>query len=265
MPAGLAGPRPYVLLSAAMSADGYLDDASPRRLILSGPEDLDRVDEVRAGCDAIMVGAGTIRADNPRLLVRSASRREQRTLRGLPPDLVKVTVTRSGDLDPQALFFAADGAAKLVYASAESAGQLDRRLSGRATVITLAAGTGLPGLLADLRARGIGRLMIEGGASVLGQALAQGLADELQLAVAPVLVADPAAPRLLAGYRRPATGSTAEPGLLAGYRQPAAGSTAEPGLLANAGPLPGRMVLAGLERAGDMAVLRYLVGERPET
>ena len=63
-------PPPYVLLSCATSADGYLDDASPERLILSGPADLDRVDEVRAGCDAILVGAQTIRADNPRLLVR---------------------------------------------------------------------------------------------------------------------------------------------------------------------------------------------------
>src|SRR5580698_9125933 len=120
MPAGLAGPRPYVLLSAAMSADGYIDDASAGRLILSGPEDLDRVDEVRAGCDAIMVGAGTIRADDPRLLVRSGRRREQRRERGLQPDPVKVTVTSSGELDPQARFFAADGAAKLVYASPRS-------------------------------------------------------------------------------------------------------------------------------------------------
>jgi 5-amino-6-(5-phosphoribosylamino)uracil reductase len=231
MPAGLAGPRPYVLLSAAMSADGYIDDASPGRLILSGPEDLDRVDGVRASCDAIMVGAGTIRADNPRLLVRSQARQEQRRLRGLPPSPVKVTVSGSGDLDPDALFFAADDAAKLVYASAASAGQLGRRLSGRATVITLTTGTGLSGVLADLRVRGIGRLMIEGGASVLSQALSEGLADELQLAVAPVFVADPAAPRLLTDGRA----------------------------------LPGRMVLAGLERAGDVAVLRYLAGEQPET
>ena len=56
-------PRPYVLLSCATSADGYLDDARPQRLILSGPADLDRVDEVRAGCDAILVGAGTVRQD----------------------------------------------------------------------------------------------------------------------------------------------------------------------------------------------------------
>ena len=78
--------RPYVVLSAAMSADGYLDDTSPQRLVLSGPEDLDRVDELRAGCDAILVGAGTVRADNPRLLVREASRRSERVRRGLPPD-----------------------------------------------------------------------------------------------------------------------------------------------------------------------------------
>ena len=56
----------------------------------------------------------------------------------------------------------------------------------------------LAGLLADLAGRGIGRLMVEGGAEVLGQFLAAGLADELRLAVAPVLVADPGAPRLVA-------------------------------------------------------------------
>jgi Pyrimidine reductase, riboflavin biosynthesis len=76
-------PRPYVLLSCATSADGYLDDASPERLILSGPADLDRVDEVRAGCDAILVGAQTVRADNPRLLIRDPRRSARRAARGL--------------------------------------------------------------------------------------------------------------------------------------------------------------------------------------
>ncbi|WP_198932387.1 dihydrofolate reductase family protein, partial [Pseudonocardia sp. Ae717_Ps2] len=61
--------RPYVLLSVAMSIDGYIDDASDERLLLSNSADFDRVDEVRAQSDAIMIGAGTLRADNPRLLV----------------------------------------------------------------------------------------------------------------------------------------------------------------------------------------------------
>ena len=67
--------RPYVLLSCAASIDGYIDDASEQRLLLSNEEDLDRVDAVRASCDAILVGAGTVRRDDPRLLVRSPSRR----------------------------------------------------------------------------------------------------------------------------------------------------------------------------------------------
>ncbi len=58
------GDRPYTLLSCGMSIDGYLDTASERRLVLSNSADLDRVDSVRAGCDAILVGAGTVRTDN---------------------------------------------------------------------------------------------------------------------------------------------------------------------------------------------------------
>ena len=76
--------RPYVLLSCAMSVDGCLDSAGPGRLVLSGDADLDRVDDERAGSDAIMVGAGTIRRDDPRLLIRSPARRAARAARASP-------------------------------------------------------------------------------------------------------------------------------------------------------------------------------------
>jgi 5-amino-6-(5-phosphoribosylamino)uracil reductase len=66
---------PYTLLSCALSIDGYLGGASSRRLELSNDADFDRVDAVRASCDAILVGAATVRNDNPRLLVRSQTRR----------------------------------------------------------------------------------------------------------------------------------------------------------------------------------------------
>ena len=65
--------RPYTLLSCSVSLDGYLGDQNPR-LALSNEADFDRVDAVRASCDAIMVGAATVRTDNPRLLVRSPAR-----------------------------------------------------------------------------------------------------------------------------------------------------------------------------------------------
>ena len=83
----------------ATSIDGYLDDMNETRLLLSNTEDFDRVDAVRASADAILVGANTVRRDNPRLLVRSVERQQQRIRRGLTPHPVKVTLTGRGDLD----------------------------------------------------------------------------------------------------------------------------------------------------------------------
>jgi riboflavin-specific deaminase-like protein len=188
--------RPYVLLSCAMSIDGYIDDTSPERLLLSNAEDFDRVDQVRSECDAILIGANTLRRDNPRLLVYSPERRAKREERGLPAYPLKVTVTASGDMDPD-LNFWHHGDKKLVYCPDSTAPKLRERLDGLADV----AGTG-PALdfgviLDDLGTRNIGRLMVEGGGQVHTQFLTNGLADELQLVVAPFFVGDDAAPKFV--------------------------------------------------------------------
>ncbi|MFG2606934.1 dihydrofolate reductase family protein [Streptomyces sp. NPDC048514] len=189
-------PLPYVLLSAAVSLDGYLDDTGPERLLLSSPADFDRVDEVRAGADAILVGAGTIRADNPRLLVNSAERRAARLAEGRPAYPLKVTVTASGDLDPDAHFWHTGGE-KLVYTTDDGAERARRLLGGTADVVPLGPGIDWRLLLEHLHeVRGVARLMVEGGGQVHTQLLRQGLADELQLVLAPLFVGDPAAPRL---------------------------------------------------------------------
>ncbi|MGC5011304.1 RibD family protein [Streptosporangium sp. DT93] len=129
------GERPYVLLSCAMSVDGYIDDGSPRRLLLSNDEDFDRVDAVRATCDAILVGAGTVRGDDPRLLVRSPGRRRKRAARGLPPSPAKVTLTATGDLDPAAAFFTAGDTSRIVYAASPAVAGLTARLGDAAEVV----------------------------------------------------------------------------------------------------------------------------------
>ena len=225
-----------MLLSAAMSADGYLDDASRRGRALSDAADWDRVDELRAASDAILVGARTVRADNPRLVVKSAARRDRRVLAGLPGSPQKVTITGTGELEPRSRFFTDASMPPLVYVPAVLAADAGRRLAGAAVVVAAPAVAGdsrldVAWLLTDLAARGVGRLMVEGGGTVLAQFLLAGLADELQLAIAPVFIADPRAPRLLEGAR---PGSVAAP-----------------------------MRLAAVGQAGETAVLRYLAG-RPD-
>ncbi len=189
--------RPYTLLSCCMSIDGYIDDATTERLLLSNATDFDRVDAVRASCDAILVGAGTLRGDNPRLLVRSETRREARTDRGQPPSPLKVTVTGGARLDPSAEFFTTGAAGKLVYCPSHCMAEARARFGAVATVVDGGPQIGMARLSEDLYARGVRRLMVEGGEKIHTQFLAEGLADELQLVVAPIFIGDARAPRLV--------------------------------------------------------------------
>ncbi|HEX6471963.1 MAG TPA: dihydrofolate reductase family protein [Streptosporangiaceae bacterium] len=222
--------RPYVLLSVAASVDGYIDDAGPRRLVLSNEADLDRVDQVRAGCDAILVGATTLRRDDPRLIVHAERRRAERAAGGRPPYPLKVTLTAGGDLDP-GLRFWHHGGDKLVYCPDPVVSKLRGRLGDLAEVVSLGAGLDVAAVLADLHRRGVRRLMVEGGGATHTQFLTAGLADEIHLAIAPFFVGDPAAPRFV-----------------------------NPGAFPY-GPVS-RMTLAEVRAVGDMAVLRYLTGAK---
>jgi riboflavin-specific deaminase-like protein len=205
--------RPYVVLSCAISLDGCLDSAGPDRLVLSGAEDLDRVDAERATADAILVGAGTIRRDDPRLLIRSPSRRAARRAQGRPEHPWGVTITASGDLDPRARFFTRVGedgpvpaaaAQRLVYGPGAALAALRGRLDGRAEVVAAGDPPRLGEVLADLARRGASRVMVEGGAQLGTELLTGGLVDELQMAVAPFFVGDPAAPRFAGPGQYPA-------------------------------------------------------------
>ncbi|WP_433757898.1 RibD family protein [Nocardia sp. CA-135398] len=216
-------PRPHVLLSVAVSVDGYIDDASPQRLKLSNAADFDRVDQLRAESDAILIGAETLRRDNPRLLVNSADRRSARVAAGKPEYPLKIAVSARGDLDPELRFWQ-HGGDKLVYTTHAGAAKLGDRLAGLAQVVPLGVDIDLGALLDDLGRRGVARLMVEGGTRIHTQFLAADLADELQLAVAPIIVGHAAAPRFLGPAAYPER----------------------------------RMGLAEVSQIGDVALLRYL-------
>ncbi|MGH2796578.1 MAG: RibD family protein [Thermoleophilaceae bacterium] len=188
--------RPYTLLSCSVSMDGYIGSAASR-LLLSNDADFDRIDAIRASCDAILVGATTVRTDNPRLLVRSQARRDERTARGLAPSPMKVTVTRQAELDASADFFTTGDVEKLVYCARSRVGEARARLGPVATVVDGGHTVEMRRLGNDLAARGVERLMVEGGGNVHTQFLTDDLVDELQLVIAPVFVGDSQAPRFV--------------------------------------------------------------------
>ncbi|MDH6237093.1 dihydrofolate reductase family protein [Cryobacterium sp. CG_9.6] len=222
---------PYVTLSSATSLDGYLDTTDPPRLTLSNEADRDRVDVVRAENDAILVGARTVRRDNPRLLVRSLDLQTQRKVAGLPPSPWKVTVTKTGDLDPNAAFFTTGDAPKLVYCPASVATRIRQRLGHAALVVGLGEDVAMTDLIVDLADRGIRALMVEGGTTVHTQFLAANLVDELHLVVAPFFVGDSRAPRFVGDAAFPWTSNR-------------------------------RATLANVQQIGDVVLLRYALSAR---
>lgn len=187
--------RPYVILRSAMSLDGYIDDASNQRLLLSNEADFDSTDEVRSGCDAIFVGAGTVRRDNPRLIIRSPARVADRLQKGMPANPVKVTWSQSDTLDPLSNFFQLGDGAKFLYCPQSVTDALRTRLGSLAEIIPMEE-NGPAWLLEDLFRRGIGRLLVEGGSRTNTQFLQADLVDELHVSIAPFFVGDLDAPRL---------------------------------------------------------------------
>lgn len=219
--------RPYVLLSVAASLDGYIDDTTDQRLLLSNDEDFDRVDEVRAGVDAILVGAGTIRQDNPRLLVRSQDRRDRRVAGGLAQSPIKVTISASGDLEPTSKFFTEGDVDKLVYVPTSSVSRAAETIGRVAAVVDAGEPFDLGLVLDDLAKRGVRQLMVEGGTTMHTQFLAAGLVDEIQLVIAPFFVGDRTAPAFVGPGTFPQNSAN-------------------------------RMQLAEVQQIGDVVLLRYL-------
>ena len=218
--------RPTVIVSCAVSLDSYLDDDTPCRLILSGAEDLAAVDELRANVDAIMVGAETIRRDNPSLLIKSKEHQLARLERGLAAGPAKITWTTSGEIPAEARYFCKDGARKIVFCCQNTAAKLAALFGDEVEVVGLAERTFKPAeILERLASLDITKVLLEGGAKTIAEFMKAGCVDQLRVSVAPFFLGKKGGPRL----------------------------TFDP--LNSQGE---RMVLERVEQIGDMAVLWYL-------
>jgi riboflavin-specific deaminase-like protein len=160
------------------------------------------MDRLRAEADELLIGAGTMRADNPALHVRTDEMRDYRRSLGKPAALTRVLVTTGGRVDPASRFFDdSNGGADCIIATVDELPEARlAELAGRAEVWQLGRKrVDLPALLERLHARGIARLLLEGGGELNWAFLRENLIDELHVTIAPVLLGGREAPTLLEG------------------------------------------------------------------
>jgi riboflavin biosynthesis pyrimidine reductase len=160
---------------------------------LAGPGDRVLFKVMREIADVVLVGAGTVRADNYSGALLSAASRQARQARGqseVPPIAV---VTASGALDPNSRLFELTETRPLVFTTNASAVGTRDRLHDQADVVDASSADPIrvdpAAVLAELARRGLYRVLCEGGPTLLGDIVASNLLDELALTVAPMLVA----------------------------------------------------------------------------
>ena len=164
-----------VLGQLGQSLDGRIATATGHSHYVNGPKAIDHLHRLRALVDAVVVGIGTVLADDPQLTVRRVS----------GPHPARVVIDPNGRLPGSARLLAEDGRPVFVIQGTE------RHRPGRVTPITLPLCEGRlapADILAALAERGLRRILIEGGANTLSSFLAAGALDRLHLCIAPLVI-----------------------------------------------------------------------------
>jgi 2,5-diamino-6-(ribosylamino)-4(3H)-pyrimidinone 5'-phosphate reductase len=190
----------HVVVNAAMSADGKLSTREREQIAISGPADFDRVDQVRADSDAVMVGVGTVLADDPSLTVDDENRVAARRERGDAPQPARVVADSRGRTPPEAAILDDDAETFVLVSEAALERSIERLEAAGATVI-VAGGerVALDAALAELESYGIERLMVEGGGELIFSLFEAGLVDDLSVFVGPQVIGGRDAPTLADG------------------------------------------------------------------
>jgi 2,5-diamino-6-(ribosylamino)-4(3H)-pyrimidinone 5'-phosphate reductase len=190
----------HVVVNAATSVDGKLSTREREQVGISGPSDFERVDRLRAESDAVMVGVGTVLADDPSLTVKDDGLCRRRRERGDPPNPARVVADSRVRTTPDAAIL--DDAAEtylLVSEAAPTDFVEEMEASGATVLVAGESRVDLPSALSQLEAEGIDRLMVEGGGELIFSLFEAALVDRLSVYVGSVLIGGREAPTLADG------------------------------------------------------------------
>lgn len=192
--------RPYVVVNVAMSADGKLSTRERRQVKISGAVDFARVDRLKAGCDAVMVGIGTVLADDPSLTVKADECRKVRRDRGEDEHPVRIVIDSTARIPSDASILHKGEGKRIVAVSSRADTQRVADLKEHATVIIAGDGeVDLTILMEELGNMGIQRVMVEGGGTIIAGLLAAGLVDEIYTFIGNIIIGGRDAPTLADG------------------------------------------------------------------
>jgi 2,5-diamino-6-(ribosylamino)-4(3H)-pyrimidinone 5'-phosphate reductase len=192
--------RPHVFVNAAMSADGKLSTYERRQVKISGSADFRRVDRLRAGADGVMVGIGTVLADDPSLTVKDPALVAAREAAGRLPHPARIVVDSHARIPlDAAVLHRGDGLRVVAVSEAAPAEKVDA-LGEFATVVVAGRDRVDLGLLLErLGDLGLRRLMVEGGGTLIASLATARLVDELWVYVGNMIIGGSSAPTLADG------------------------------------------------------------------
>lgn len=189
-----------VVVNAAMSVDGKLSSHRREQIEISGPEDFDRVDQLRAESDAILVGIGTVLADDPHLILDTQGQVTAREAQDQTSYPARVVADSRARTPPDARIVDDLAETYLLVSQAAPDDRLEALEAAGATIVTAGVEqVDLTAGLTVLQEQGIEQLMVEGGGELIFSLFEAGLVDELSVYIAPMIIGGADAPTLADG------------------------------------------------------------------
>ena len=192
--------KPFIFINSAMSLDGKLSTIERKQVKISNKEDYARVDLLRAGVDAVMVGSNTVAIDDPKLTVKSEELRKERLSKGLSENPAKIMVGSIKNIQPDGDFLNYGNAEKIIFTTEKEDKSKIEALRRKAKVYVMGKEkTNICEMVDILASRGIKRIMVEGGGTLNYEMLEAGLVDEIYVAIGPKIFGGKDAPTLVDG------------------------------------------------------------------